>query len=122
MQMQKVFNPLLVGKTFISPYFPSWVREEVRISPRWWEDKAEAKKYARFLAEGLTIWSTIDIIATATLVFMSLFISIPLVAIQLFAFFAIGCPVIMILGITYGCLCHLSLRETWTVVRDYFAE
>lgn len=122
MHTRKLFDPVLVGRTFVSPYVPRLAREEAQRSPRWWESKAEARKYAWFLAEGLTFWSTIDIVAALTLVFASLFVSIPLIAILLFVAFAVGCPLIMTLGIGYGCLRHLTVRETWTIVRDYFLE
>ena len=118
MQTQKFFDPMLVGRTFLSPY----IRCLEEPAPRWWESKIEAKKCARLLAEGLTFWSTIDIVVTITLLFVSLFVTIPTAAILLFITVAIGCPIIMTLGIGYGCLRRLTLRETRMTIRDYFFE
>lgn len=122
MQTRKLFDPVLVGRAFISPYIPRLAWEEAQRSPRWWEGKVEARKYARSLAKGLTFWSTINIVATLTLVFASLFVPIPLNAVLLFVTCAVGCPLIMTIGIGYGCLHYCTIRETWTIVREYFLE
>lgn len=118
MRIQKIFNPALLGKVLLSPYFQRWKFSE----PRYWESKAEARKYAQSLAMGLTIWSTIDIIAVVTFVFISFFVSIPPIVTLCFIAFAVGCPLIMTLGVGFGCMHHLTLQETWIEVRDYFRE
>ena len=110
MQRNKVFNPSLV-----------FGRCVVEVGS-WWANKSAAQKYARFLAQGLTVWSTIDIVAMMTIAFISLFVQIPVTALLLFGFFALGCPLIMTLGIGCGCLTQLTAKETWTIVRDYFLE
>jgi len=122
MQTKKLFNPALVGRTFVSPYIPQVVWQEMEHSPRWWESEAEARKYARSLGEGLTIWSTIDIIVALALVSVSFFVTVPLAAILFFATLGVGGPLIMMIGIGYGCLRHLTIRQTWAVVREYFLE
>jgi len=117
MQMQKFFNPLLVGKTFLPSLFG-----KVSSEASWWKNKNEARKYANSLAEGLTLWSTVDIIVLLTLIVVSFFVSLPPTLFGLFIIFAIGSPIIMTVGIVYGCLKHLSLTETWTIIRNYFLE
>ncbi len=111
MRMNKVFNPALVIRTFTESRrseFPS--------------TKTEAKDYAIFLAEGLTFWATIDIIATITLLFVSLFVALPGAAILLFIAIALGSPAIMTAGIGFGCMHHLTFNETYLIIRTYFTK
>ena len=109
MQIEKFFDPHLVAAVFT----------DQQPAPDY-RTREGAKGYAVFLAEGLTFWSTIDIIAALTLAFVSVFVDFPIGAVGLFTFFAVGCPAIMVLGIGWGCLQHLTVQETWTIVRDYF--
>jgi hypothetical protein len=111
MRIEKLFNPHLLMTTFFG-----------RGEAPGFETREEAKRYAIFLAESLTLWATIDIVVGLTLLYVSTVVSLPWEVVQGYFAFAIGCPVMAVLGLGYGCLQHLTLRETYEIVRNYFLE
>jgi len=116
MQLKKVFDLSLLVGTVVRKFSPH------KSTPSWEDSKDEARREARSIVEGLTLWTTIDIIVILALLVVSFFFEIPTQVIMIFCFGMVGCPLIMTLGIGYGCLKHLTFGETCTIVRDYYAE
>ncbi len=84
-------------------------------------NKAEAIVYAEEAARGLRIWLGIDIVIALAVFgawYYGVFSAVALtVAIVIAVAVAVGCPAIMILGFSIGCLRYLTLREYYWIVR-----
>jgi uncharacterized RDD family membrane protein YckC len=79
--------------------------------------KEEAVAYAEELAGGIRLWvriSTVIILLAAVLWIASIIDAIQL---SVVIASAIGCPIIMTIGFSYGCLQYLTLMECYKIVK-----
>ena len=80
-------------------------------------NRQEGVAYTEELADGMKLWAKIDAVAIPLAILLWATGVIPAILFGLVVLFVIGCPIIMTLGFSIGCLQHLKARECYAVVR-----
>lgn len=80
-------------------------------------NRQEAVAYAEELAGGIRFWAVIDTVVIPFAILLWAVSVIPAILLGLTALFAVGCPIIMTLGYSIGCLQYLKPKECYEVVR-----
>ncbi|MCP6720317.1 MAG: hypothetical protein KJI72_03325 [Patescibacteria group bacterium] len=81
----------------------------------------EGVAYTEELAGGIKLWTKIDAVVVPLAILLWATGVINTVLLGFAALFAIGCPIIMTLGFSIGCLQYLKLRECYEIVRAKLA-
>ena len=80
-------------------------------------NKQEAIAYAESAAQGLRWWLGIDIVIVLIVIVTVLYGIFNALILVVALAIALGCPIIMILGFSIGCLKYLTPKEYYWVVR-----
>ena len=80
-------------------------------------NKQEGVAYTEELAGGIKLWAKIDAVVVPLALLLWVAGVIPAILFGIVVLFAIGCPIIMILGFSIGCFQYLKPRECYEIVR-----
>ena len=80
-------------------------------------NKEEGVAYTEFLADGIKFWIKIDMVAVPLTILLWVTGIIPVIIVGFVALFAVGCPIIMTLGFSIGCIQHLTVQECYAIVK-----
>lgn len=95
-------------------------KELFRLGAPFPTNRQEGVTYTNELANGIRYWAVIDTIVIPLAVFIWLVGVNNIISTVLLSFvvcFAIGCPIIMILGFSIGCLRYLKPMECYEIVK-----
>jgi hypothetical protein len=82
-------------------------------------DRASAEKYAEELARGLKLWVILSsFLCIIALTFWA--VRMPGIITAIPMAFAIGCPVILTIGYSYGILQFLTITEAVVIIKEKF--
>ena len=81
-------------------------------------NRQEGVAYTEELVGGIKLWAKIDTVAVPLAILLWALGAISAILLGIVALFAIGCPIIMTLGYSTGCLQHLKARECYEIVRS----
>lgn len=82
-------------------------------------DRRTGITYTKRLAEGIKLWSRIDAVVIPFTTLLWLIGAVPVGAVLLVLYFAITCPIVMLLGFSFGCLQYLTVSECYKIVRSH---
>jgi len=80
-------------------------------------NKQEGVTYTEELADGIKLWAKIDAVLVPLAILLWAIDTISAILLDFVTLFAIGCPIIMILGFSIGCLRYLKLKECHEIVK-----
>lgn len=80
-------------------------------------NKREGVVYTEELVGGIKLWAKIDAVVVPIAILLWVLGVIPPILLGLAVFFAIGCPIIMTIGFSIGCLQYLKAWECYEVVK-----
>ena len=78
----------------------------------------EGVVYTEELADGIKLWKKVGVVVVPLAILLWAVDTIPAIFLGLVALFAIGCPIIMILGYSIGCLQYLKASECYGIVKN----
>ena len=81
-------------------------------------NRQEGVAYTEELVGGIKLWAKIDAVVVSLAVLFWAVGVVPAVLLGLVVLFAVGCPIIMTLGFSIGCLQYLKPRECYEIVRS----
>ncbi len=79
-------------------------------------NRQEGVVYTEELTGGIKLWAKIDAIVVPIAILLWAIGVIPTILLDLTVLFAVGCPIIMTLGFSIGCLQYLRLKECYEIV------
>ena len=81
-------------------------------------NRQEGVAYTEELVGGIKLWAKIDAVVVPLAILLWAIGVIPAILLGLVVLFAVGCPIIMTLGFSIGCLQYLKPREYYEIVRS----
>ena len=80
-------------------------------------NRQEGVTYTEELADSIKLWAKIDVVVVPLAILPWAAGVVPAALLGLAVVFAVGCPIIITLGFSIGCLQHLKARECYEIVR-----
>lgn len=80
-------------------------------------NRQEGVTYTEELVGGIKLWAKIDAVLVPLVILLWAIGVIPAILLGLAILFAVGCPIIMTLGFSIGCLQYLKLKECYEIVK-----
>lgn len=80
-------------------------------------NRQEGMAYTEELADGIRLWIKIDVVGMLLAIIFWAIDVIPAILLGFVALFSVGCPIIMVLGFSIGCLQYLKPKECYEIIR-----
>jgi len=93
------------------------LKEPFCLSTSFPTNKQESIAYAEELVDGIKLWVKIDAVIVSLVILLWTFDVIPVILLGLAIIFAVGCPIVMTLGFSIGCLKYLEPKEYYEIVK-----
>ncbi len=81
-------------------------------------NREEGVAYTQELAGGIKLWAKIDAVVVPLAILLWAIGVIPAILLGLVVLFAVGCPIVMTLGFSIGCLQYLKSGECYKIVKS----
>ncbi|MEK7603829.1 MAG: hypothetical protein AAB461_01780 [Patescibacteria group bacterium] len=81
----------------------------------------EGLVYTEELTDGIRIWKKINVVAVPLVILLWAVGAIPAILLGFVALFLVGCPIIMTLGYSIGCLRYLRVSECYEILKNHLA-
>ncbi len=80
--------------------------------------RQDSVMHCKQLAKGVKLWMVIDLFAVPFSTILFTMGLIPLGLLSFLILFAVGCPIIMIIGLFFDCLRFLTIKECYEIVKS----